>query len=219
MHTVINGLLSAVCIPHGLRRSRSLVSGLDVRGFTLLETMVAACITMVLAAVTIPAISTAAEDIRTAGAARYLATRLQQLRSESIARSVDVGWVFGTDGTGYWYREYVDRNANGIRTEEIRSGTDLGSKYVERLGDRYAGVEFGASPDLPSVDGNETVGADPIKMGAGNILTFSPLGTSSSGTLYIRGPGNRQFAVCVLGGTGRIRVLRFDTRSRRWNAA
>jgi prepilin-type N-terminal cleavage/methylation domain-containing protein len=218
MHTVVSGLPDAVCIPHGFHSSctRRVT---QARGFTLLETMVVTFISATIAAAAIPSLVAAAQDIRTASAARYLVTRLQQMRSESIARSVNVGWAFVSDRDGYQYRQYLDGNANGIRTDDIRSGADPGIGLVERLGDRYAGVEFGVLPDLPAVDGNEAAGPDPIKLGAGNILTFSPLGTSSSGSLYILGPRNRQYAICVLGETGRIRALRFDARSRKWMAA
>jgi hypothetical protein len=48
------------------------------------------------------------------------------------------------------------------------------------------------------------------------MLSFSPTGTSSSGTVYLRGRAARQRAVRVLGGTGRIRSYDFDFGTWKW---
>jgi hypothetical protein len=49
-------------------------------------------------------------------------------------------------------------------------------------------------------------GDDPLRIGNTSMLTFSPLGSATSGTLYvaglIRGP---QMAIRVFGATGRVR--------------
>jgi hypothetical protein len=67
------------------------------------------------------------------------------------------------------------------------------------------------------VDGTETTAdADPIRVGRSRMLSFSPTGTSSTGTVYLRGRGRRQLAVRVLGVTGRIRALWFDFGAGRW---
>ena len=59
--------------------------------------------------------------------------------------------------------------------------------------------------------------ADPVRFGRGDILTFSPLGTASSGTLYLRASrSGEQYAVRVLGVTGRVRVLRFESAAGTW---
>jgi hypothetical protein len=47
-------------------------------------------------------------------------------------------------------------------------------------------------------------------------LSFGPSGGATSGTLYVRGAGAQQYAVRILGATGRSRVLRFDFLARRW---
>jgi hypothetical protein len=47
---------------------------------------------------------------------------------------------------------------------------------------------------------------------------MNPDGTSSSGTLYLHGRTRAQYAVRVLGVTGRIRTLRFDEPRGRWVA-
>ena len=48
------------------------------------------------------------------------------------------------------------------------------------------------------------------------LMSFTPLGTASSGTLYLRGRDGSQYAVRVLGATGRTRVLRYEPVTRTW---
>jgi hypothetical protein len=88
---------------------------------------------------------------------------------------------------------------------------------TERLSDQFPGVEFGAVPGSPPVDpGGTPPGADPIRLGSGNIASFSAVGTSTSGTIYIRGRHDVQYAVCIFGETGKTRMLKLDSRTRKW---
>jgi hypothetical protein len=136
---------------------------------------------------------------------------------EAVARSADVALQFIPVNGGYTYAAYVDGNGNGVRTSEIQDGTDSRIAAGERLPDRYSGVEFGLLPGLPAVDpGGSAPGTDPIRLGSSNILTFTAIGNSSSGSLYVLGRRQKQFVVRVFGETGKTRVLRFDLRTQRW---
>ena len=91
-------------------------------------------------------------------------------------------------GAGYSFGVYVDGNGDGVRTPDITMSIDRPLGAVERLPDNFAGVDFGLLPGLPPVDaGSPAPGTDPIKLGASNLLSYSATGTSSSGSLYIRG--------------------------------
>ena len=48
------------------------------------------------------------------------------------------------------------------------------------------------------------------------LMSFTPLGTASSRTLYLRGGDGSQYAVRVLGATGRTRVLRYVEGTHAW---
>jgi hypothetical protein len=64
--------------------------------------------------------------------------------------------------------------------------------------------------------GGTPPGTDPIRLGSSSMATFAASGTSSSGSLYIRGRRNAQYVVRIYGQTGKTRVLKFDARSRQW---
>jgi len=168
-------------------------------------------------AVAMPGITATIDDSRAIGAARYLSARLQHARMAAVARSAAVGVKFVDEGDGYSYTTYVDGNANGVRTVDVDRGIDRVVEPRERLRDLFYGVDFGVRPGLPPVDsGGTPPGSDPVKLGAANILTFTPIGTSSSGSLYILGRRGAQYVIRIFGESGKTRVLRFDTRANRW---
>jgi prepilin-type N-terminal cleavage/methylation domain-containing protein len=193
---------------------------LATNGYTLIELMFVMTLGVTLGAIAAPQLLASVDDVRAGGAVRYVATRLEQARMEAIVRAADVGWQFVDGGNGYSYTIYLDGNRNGIRSRDIQRGIDLPIGAVERLSDQFAGVDFGVAPDLPAIEaGGTPPGTDPIKLGPGNVLTFTALGTSSSGSLYVRGRGGMQYVIRILGETGRVRILKFDARLNRWNLA
>jgi type II secretory pathway pseudopilin PulG len=185
-------------------------------GYTLIELMFVAGLVATLSAIAVPPMLAALDDLRALGAARYLSARCQRARTEAVMRSTDVGLRFTREEGVFAYAVYVDGNRNGIRTADISSGIDRQEAAPERLRDLFTKVDFGALPKLPAIDpGGTPPGDDPVRLGASNILSFSANGTSSSGTVYIRGQ-RAQYAVRVFGDTGKTRVLKFDARANRW---
>jgi hypothetical protein len=175
------------------------------------------CVGTTAAAVAVPQYLAGLDDFRTSGAARYMSTRFQRARMEAVMRSTSVAIQFTETQGGYDYAVHIDGNGNGVLTRDIESGTDPRIGAVERLRDQFAGVEFGAVPGVPAVDsGGTPPGADPIRLGASNLASFSALGTSSSGTVYVRGRGDSQYAVRIFGGTGKTRMFKLDRHTRRW---
>jgi hypothetical protein len=170
-------------------------------------------------AVIAPPVLSTVDDLRTAGAVRYLSGELQRARLEAVARSADTAVRFTRDDGSYAYRIFVDRNRNGVRATDIDAGVDIAMGHAARLGDHFSGVEFGALPGLPAIDPDGTPpGDDPIRFGVSDTLTFTPRGTASSGSAYILGRRGTQYAIRVYGETGKTRVLRFDARRRAWRA-
>jgi prepilin-type N-terminal cleavage/methylation domain-containing protein len=185
-------------------------------GYSLIELLVVLAILITLSGVAVPNLLAQIDESRARGAARYLSGRLQQARMQAVLRSSDVAVRFVADELGYRYAVYVDGNGNGVLTRDIQSGADGTILWPERLSDQFSGVDFGTLPNLPGVDSGAAPGDDPVKLGTSNILTFSAHGTSSSGSLYIRGPHNAQYVVRVFGGSGKVRVLRFDAGTWTW---
>jgi type II secretory pathway pseudopilin PulG len=189
----------------------------SAHGYTFVELLFVIGTVATVSGVAVPQLLTGLDDFRTAGAARHVAARLQRARMDAVVRSADVGLQVTQAADGYSYAVYVDGNRNGVRSADIQRGIDKRLVAPERLSDHFAGVDFGAIPGLPAVDpGGTAPGTDPVLLGSGDMATFAASGTSSSGSLYIRGRRNTQLVVRIYGQTGKTRVLKFDARSRQW---
>ena len=114
---------------------------------------------------------------------------------------------FVHDGSGISFQTFVDDNHNGVRTADIAAAVDRPIDDPTRLPELFPGVAIALAPEL---------GRDPVQIGASDLLSFSPLGTATSGTIYVRGRDGTQLAVRVLGVTGRTRVLRYVPHTGEW---
>ncbi len=189
----------------------------SLAGLSLVELLVTLALGVTLAGLAIPASLNSLEHLRAAGAARHLAGRCALARMEAIKRSRAAALCFEPIDGVYGYRVYVDGNGNGVRTGDIRDGTDPPIGEIEQIGDQFPHIRFGIIPGVAGIDGS-AIGRtdDPIRLGRSDILTFTPAGTATPGTVYLRGRGTRQYAVRVLGATGRTRVLEYDWVAKRW---
>ncbi len=191
----------------------------DEAGTTVIEVAFVAGLIATLSAAAIPSLLTGIDDLRTSGAARYVATRLQRIRMEAVMRSAAVGVRFSSVGGSYEYSIFADGNGNGVLSRDIQRGIDVPIVPEERLSNHFAGVDFGVTPEVPPVEvGGAPAGTDPIRVGSGSIVTFSTTGTASSGSLYVRGSRGAQYVVRIYGETGRTRVLKFNARSGQWQS-
>ena len=117
---------------------------------------------------------------------------------------------FTGTGDDVMFQMFVDGNRNGVRTLDIGSQVDSAIGVSARLSELFPGVVIGISTDA---------GTDPVRIGSSNLLSFSPLGTATPGTIYVRGHDGLQLAVQITGATGRVRVLRYIPRTRQWVAS
>jgi len=185
-------------------------------GYSVVELLFVLGVIATLSSVTVPGMIAEVDNHRAAAAARYMSARLQRARMEAVARSRAVAIRFSRVGTRYAFAVYVDGNRNGVTAADIARGIDQRISPMESMTDAFPGVDFGALPGLPAVDaGGTSPGDDPIRLGTSDSATFSATGTSTSGSVYVRGR-TAQYVVRLFGETGRTRVLQFNARTRQW---
>jgi hypothetical protein len=165
----------------------------------------------VLTAAAVPQALATLDGSRALAAARYLSSRLAFTRMQAVTRARTVAIRFDRDPLGYRMATYMDRNHNGVRTRDIEAGIDPQVEAPVRLFQLFPGVDFALV-----LEGRAD---DPIQLGNTTLLSFGPTGTASSGSVYVRGRDGSQYAVRVLGATGRTRLLRYDDRRHAWSAA
>jgi Tfp pilus assembly protein FimT len=165
-------------------------------------------LTTVLTAIAVPQMLGTIESSRASAAAHYLSSRVMLARMLAVQRTAAVAIRFDADARGVQFATYQDGNGNGVRTLDITTNVDRQIEQPVRLFELFPGVDFGLV-----VDGQAT---DPIQLSGTSLLTFTPGGTATSGSVYLRGRDGSQYVIRILGATGRTRVLRFDAQQQRW---
>ena len=174
-------------------------------GYTLIELLFVAATIAVVAAAAVPQLTAGVERSRALGAARYLASRLALARAQAVARSANVALLLTASEGTFIAATYVDGNSDGVRTRDITSGVDTSIGVPVCLSDLFPHVALFL---------NDPASTSTFDTSA--LMSFSPLGTASSRTLYVRGSDGSQYAVRVLGATGRTRVLRLVVSTGTW---
>lgn len=188
-----------------------------LHGFSVLELLCVVSLAIILAGMAVPLGSQALDDAQVAAAARYLAGRFYWARMEAVKRTSYTGYRFVQQGADYVFGAYVDGNRNGILSRDIASGIDRTLGAMDRLANHFPRASFSILPGVTPIEPGDVLspGSDPIRFGRASLVSFSPDGSGTAGTVYVGGRRS-QLAVRVLGVTGRIRVLRFDFAMRRW---
>ena len=125
---------------------------------------------------------------------------------------------FFLDGDEWTYSIYDDGDRDGVRNDDIRRGVD---PRVTPARPVLAEAKF-AKIGLPRMrivdpDGDPLYPDDsPVKFNQSTLASFSPIGESTPGTIYVTENGGSVFAIRVFGATAKIRTLRYDAKSRKW---
>lgn len=185
-------------------------------GFTAIELLLTLAIAATLTGIAIPLTTSALDEMRASMAARYLHGRIIAARLDALQRSTCVALRFQAAERDHTLAVYMDGNRNGVRTVEIASGVDPMLSPPEHLGNHFTDVRFGLAAGIPDLDGIARASEDDgVHVGSAGILTLSPDGTATSGTVYIRGR-RTHYAVRVLGATGRTRIFQYHPGAREW---
>lgn len=187
----------------------------NVTGFSYIELVIVVAIISTVMTTAVPLTAQAIEAGRARSAAGFLAARLRLARQHAATHARSTGVVFDLTGSGWVIRVCADGNGNGLRRADLSAGTDVCTEGPFSLAQLFPGVDVGVDARLPGPEG-EPGSADPVRFGRGNIASFSPEGTGTAGTLYLRAKKGGQYAVRVNNVTGRTRILRYEPGTRKW---
>lgn len=163
----------------------------------------------VIAAAAIPQALVTVERSRAKAASRYLASRMAIARTQAVSRGAIVALRFDTTSSGVTFVMFVDGNRNGVLSTDIRNGIDRQIVPPTRLGDLFA--HAGIAVSVPGA------GSNPVQLSGGStLLSFTPVGTATAGSIYVRGGDGSQFAIRVLGATARTRLQEYDEAHHVW---
>jgi len=198
-------------------------------GFTLVELMVTVSIIAIVAGLTFGNMNSASYRLKSA--AKTLKANMQKARLLAVKENcrVYVDFDFNGDGTvDSRYTLWKDLNNNGVY-DDATTDND-GNGVVNALDEEQIeiiplpnGISFGA---VANADGGPAAspsgGANPattVISYAGDIMSFTPQGTSGSGWVYLYAPGNDEAGTHAVGtnNIGRVRSSYYATEGGGWH--
>jgi hypothetical protein len=193
----------------------------ETRGLGAIELLACFALLALALAVLLPTVADLGRRGRAAAAARELAVSMHAQRWKAVSSHRAHGLLFERDEERWVWREVADGNGNGLRTAEVRSGTDPTLAGPYQLEQRVSGTRLGfirglEVPRIPPRRGTLDESADPVRFGRSDLVSFSPMGSASSGTLFVTDDRDELFGVVLFGPTARVRVWRYDRRVGRW---
>lgn len=188
------------------------------RGLALIDVLAATGLSLVMAAMAVPVIGGTLDREHAIVGAQYLAAHVQRARLESLKRGAAVAVRLEQLDGGTVVQLFVDGNGNGVLQNDIDRRLDPALTTPDWLGRHPRGVALRINQPIADVGtgGALAAGDDPLRIGNTSLVSFSPTGSATSGTLYVAAPRGPQLAIRIYGATGRVRVLMFDTQARQW---
>ena len=159
--------------------------------------MLVCAIVAVVTGVAVPLSLAGVDRSRGWAGTRFVASRLVQARAQAVGRGASVAVRFDGAGELTTLASFVDANRNGVLTRDIDDGTDPPLDAPVPLASLFPGVAVT----------DETVP---------HLFSFSPDGTATAGSVYLRSRDGSRFAVRVLGTTARVRIERYVTARDAW---
>ena len=189
-----------------------------MRGMSLLELLVVLGLIGLFVVVSTSNLTATQRQIDFDYFAREVVSSLEKCRWKAFQKRCYTGVLITQQpDNGYEFSFFQDGNSNGIRTVDIHQGTDA-SIYraipIRRASrDIEAAILKTAVPEIPPKTGTLSP-EDPVKFGKSNIISFSPDGQSSSGTLYLACHSQkRMYAVVLYGPTARITLWKYSNQN------
>ena len=195
---------------------------MNQKGFQIVELVVSLAVMGLVLILGAPPLLRTSADLRLHLAAQDLVSVLRLSRSYAIRHSANVAVKFRTGGDGtVTFTLYRDGDGDGVLNRDIDTGVDPQVTPPRRLAHLGRGFGFGFPPGPPPMDPSSPRQPmdrldDPIRFNQSDLASFDPLGTATPGSLYLTDRRSLLAAVRVTSRTGRIRVLRYDSRARAW---
>ena len=189
-------------------------------GVTQIELLVSITLLSIAAGAVITPIVRVSGAMRTRLAAHEIAGTFRLARGYAARRSANVAvkFITTTEDETVRYALFRDGDGDGVRTVDIESGADPRVSLSRPLAHFGSSVRFGfPDGDPPRDPSGRRLDRleDPIRFGRSDMASFSSIGASSPGTVYLT-DGQTLFAVRISNRTGRVRILRYYSEEEQW---
>lgn len=190
------------------------------RGLSLIELLIVIVIVGLMISITLPSFGKMRRRAALQAAASELRSQFRLARSRAIAHNVNCGLKFLLLGGEWHFAIYEDGDDDGVRNDDIKSGKDRLIARPRVVFPTSKIVAIGLLDiTIKDPDGDSLAPTkSPVVFNASTICSFSPLGQSTPGTIYITDRGMDLYAVRVFGTSAKIRVLRYLRGAGRWES-
>jgi type II secretory pathway pseudopilin PulG len=186
------------------------------------ELIVVVSLAAILAALAVPSLRRTSSGLRVRMAAGELAGVMRTARSLAVRHSAKVGVKFRPTVEGGWsFTIYRDGDGDGVLSRDIDSGVDPQVAPPRNLIHMGRDVTFGFPPGSAPRDPGDprrrisNLG-DPIRFNRSDLASFSSLGGSTPGSLYLTDNTYHLAVVRVFGRTGKVKVMSYDPQTEIW---
>lgn len=192
-----------------------------VFGYSLLEIMVVLVLTAFTTAVAIPSVFAWTRSLRMRLAAAEVVGAMQSARLYAIRHHANVALKFRADAQGgVSWTLYRDEDGDGVRNDDIAAGRDPQLGNTRNLTHFGRLARLGFPPDIVPRDPGSGKRMDrlddPVRFNRSDLASWSELGTSTPGSVYITDGHRALWAVRVNQEIGRMRVLVYDATTETW---
>lgn len=191
-------------------------------GFNLLEAVVTVAIVGLVATAGLPSLLRWSSAQRVRLAAGEIAATLRSARAFAVRHSANVAVKFRTEETGeVSFTLYRDGDGDGVSTRDIERGVDPRVEPPRRLAHLGRQVRFGFPPGVPPRDPGDPRRRldrldDPVRFNRSDLASFSPLGGSTPGSVYLTDRRHHLAVVRVFGYTGKVKVMTYERETETW---
>ena len=190
------------------------------RGFSLAELLTAIAILGIFVSISVPAFLNYQRQTAVRIATAEIRSVFHLARSRAIARHKNSGLQFTAASAEWRYALCDDGDGDGVRNDDLDKGIDRCVESPRPVVRESRFASIGLPPDAivdPDGDALKPT-ASPVQFGNSRICSFSPIGQSTSGTIYLTNRNGDVYAVRVLGTSAKIRVLRYNRTNGKWES-
>lgn len=187
-------------------------------GYSAIELLVVVAIIGTIVTAAVPSFFNLQRSAALRAASAEIRSIFHLARSRAIARGTNCGLKFVRLGGEWHFAIYDDGDRDGVRNDDIRRGVDRLVSPPRIVFPPSRAVTIGLLAEtVRDPDGKRLPPSrSPVHFNRSAICSFSPLGSSTPGTIYLTDRNGGLYAVRVYGTTAKIRVLRYERKTRRW---
>lgn len=186
-------------------------------GYSLIDLLIVIAIIGMIIGITAPHFAKMRNRMALRAAAGELRSIFHLVRMRAISRGTNSGVKFVQLAGRWHFVLYEDGDRDGVRNDDINKGIDKPLSYPRVVFRQARNIDIGLL-GVPVKDADGDLVKSPVTFGNSTICSFSPMGESTPGTIYITDGDDGLWCVRVYGASAKIRTLRYDPGKKKWVA-